>query len=208
MDFLKKMFRDKQSKKNISFFSTDNNVLCEDGKYLRENITAINNSFNDINLNLNSINSKLNTLDNRFTLQDWELVSHGILSDDSQSVLCTTNNNGEDFLYSEVVLFFKVPILSSKMILRFFNNSSDDATTAYMQDNSFGDTREKYYKYHMKVEMGTIQSTKYDSNFNHKILGASVSSTVYLPSNLEKINIIRLGFSAIANDTEYWIYGR
>ena len=57
MNFLKKIFRDKQSRKTISFFSTDNNVLCENGKYLRENINQINN-------NLESINARLNALEN------------------------------------------------------------------------------------------------------------------------------------------------
>lgn len=43
MDYLKKKFKDNNDN-IISMFSTDDNVLCENGKYLRENINNITNS--------------------------------------------------------------------------------------------------------------------------------------------------------------------
>lgn len=46
MIYLKKKFKD-ASNKFISWFSTDDNVLCQNGKYLNENLDAINNKIND-----------------------------------------------------------------------------------------------------------------------------------------------------------------
>lgn len=43
MDYLKKKFKDNNDN-IISMFSTDDNILCENGKYLRENINNITNS--------------------------------------------------------------------------------------------------------------------------------------------------------------------
>lgn len=70
MIYLKKKFKD-ASNKFISWFSTDDNVLCQNGQYLNENLDAINNKINDFdritvsyddsteNLTINSISSKV-----------------------------------------------------------------------------------------------------------------------------------------------------
>ena len=47
MNYLKRMFQD-ASGKIISWFSTDDNVLCENNKYLRENLNNINAQYKDI----------------------------------------------------------------------------------------------------------------------------------------------------------------
>lgn len=47
MKFLKKKLGDKNGTP-ISFWSTDDNILCEDGKTLRENLDGVNSQFNDI----------------------------------------------------------------------------------------------------------------------------------------------------------------
>lgn len=46
MIYLKKKFKD-ASNKFISWFSTDDNVLCQNGQYLNENLDAINNKINN-----------------------------------------------------------------------------------------------------------------------------------------------------------------
>ena len=46
MIYLKKKFKD-ASNKFISWFSTDDNVLCQNGKYLNENLDTINNKINN-----------------------------------------------------------------------------------------------------------------------------------------------------------------
>lgn len=47
MNYLKRIFQD-ASGKIISWFSTDDNVLCENNKYLRENLNNINAQYKDI----------------------------------------------------------------------------------------------------------------------------------------------------------------
>jgi hypothetical protein len=47
MNYLKRLFQD-ASGKLISWFSTDDNVLCENNKYLRENLNNIDAQFKDI----------------------------------------------------------------------------------------------------------------------------------------------------------------
>ena len=47
MDYMKKKFVDKEDK-FISFFSTDDNIICSNGKTLRDNIEMINNSSEEI----------------------------------------------------------------------------------------------------------------------------------------------------------------
>ena len=44
MEYIKKKFADEDGK-TVSFWSTDDNVLCEDGKTLRENLNDIVNNF-------------------------------------------------------------------------------------------------------------------------------------------------------------------
>lgn len=46
MNYVKKKFAD-AANRIISWFSTDDNVLCQNGQYLNENLDAINNKIND-----------------------------------------------------------------------------------------------------------------------------------------------------------------
>ena len=47
MEYIKKKFADEDGK-TVSFWSTDDNVLCKDGKTLRENLNNIDTQFKDI----------------------------------------------------------------------------------------------------------------------------------------------------------------
>lgn len=215
MDFLKKMFRDKQSKKNISFFSTDNNVLCEDGNYLRKNISNMNDKITDITGNITNINSQLNVLNNRFTLQDWELVKHDILPTDVTTVSLTQNNKGDSFLYNEVMVFFKVPKLSEKKIFKLMKGTLTDNSDTLMSDNSFGDvTREKYIRYNIAIGADTVHATRYMGNATTYVLnvsfGSDLVSNVWKPGscNVKKVDKLFLVFNTAIDNLEFWVYGR
>lgn len=211
MDFLKKMFRDKQSKKNISFFSTDNNVLCENGKYLRTNLNEINNNFNTANNNFNNINSQLSTLNERFTLGDWKLLQSGTLPADTTSIKISQDKDGSSFSNTEFTIFFKIPKLNAKAVLKMRN----DKGTIFSQDNSFGDTtREKYVKYHIKFEMMSVTTTKYAANASstqlNVQLGNDLIANVALPNTLDfdKVTSLEMLFGTAIENLEYYVYGR
>ncbi len=211
MDFLKKMFRDKQSKKNISFFSTDNNVLCENGKYLRTNLNEINNNFNTANNNFNNINSQLSTLNERFTLGDWKLLQSGTLPADTTSIIMSQDADGNAFSNNEFIIFFKVPKLDTQTTFRL----KGDNDVILSQDNFFGDkTREKYIKYHTKLEMKSFSTMKYTANASSVQLniqfGNDLVGNILLPSasNLDKVGKLTILFGVAIENLEYWVYGR
>lgn len=211
MDFLKKMFRDKQSKKNISFFSTDNNVLCENGKYLRNNLNEINNNFNNANSNFSNINNQLSALNGRFTLGDWKLLQKGTLPADTTSIIISQDADGNTFSNNEFIIFFKVPKLTTQTTCRL--KGDDDVLLS--QDNFFGDkTREKYIKYHTKLEMKSYSTMKYTANTSALQLniqfGSDLVGNILLPSasNLDKIGKLTILFGSTIENLEYWVYGR
>ena len=211
MDFLKKMLRDKQSKKNISFFSTDNNVLCENGKYLRNNLNEINNNFNTVNNNFNNINSQLSTLNGRFTLGDWKLLQSGTLPADTTSIIISQDVDGNSFSNNEFIMFFKVPKLDAKTTFKIMNNKN----VIFSQDNFFGDeTREKYIKYHIKFEVMSIATMKYSANSSaiqlNVAFGGDYVTNVSMPNtlNFDKVESLKILFGRTIENLEFWIYGR
>ena len=83
MIYLKKKFKD-ASNKFISWFSTDDNVLCQNGQYLNENLDAIN-------IKDKSVRSDIETLKtNQINLVEDDLSIEGI-SDTDHDTLTTTN---------------------------------------------------------------------------------------------------------------------
>lgn len=211
MDFLKKMFRDKQSKKNISFFSTDNNILCENGKYLRNNLNEINNNFSNANTNFNNINSQLSALNERFTLGDWKLLQSGTLPANTTSIIISQDADGNSFSNNEFIMFFKIPKLNATTTLKIAN----DKGTVFSQDNSFGNTtREKYIKYHIKFEFMSVTTMKYLANASatqlNVMFGNDLVTNVAIPNtlNFDKVASLKMLFGTAIENLEYWIYGR
>lgn len=84
MNYLKRMFQD-VSGKIISWFSTDDNVLCENNKYLRENL-------NNIDTELKSFQKKTITTEERSKLSSLENYDDTSVKNDIQNVQQQVNN--------------------------------------------------------------------------------------------------------------------
>jgi hypothetical protein len=59
MNYIRKKFAD-AANKVVSWFSTDDNVLCQNGKYLNENLDTINNKFKEVSKQIEEITNPFN----------------------------------------------------------------------------------------------------------------------------------------------------
>ena len=146
----------------------------------------------------------------KFTVTNWKLIKHDTLPADTQSILLTEDSEGNSFSCNEFCIFFKVPKLDAKTTFRFFTT---DTQLVLLQDNSFGDTREKYIKYNIKFECDTIQGFKYSANANSNVMNVvfanDLVSNVAIPYDLPgKNEQIKITFGVAIENLEFWIYGR
>lgn len=143
--------------------------------------------------------------------KEWTLIAHSTITDDVVSFITDKDVNENAFSCKDFKIFFKVPTLTSaNNTLKFFAYTETNIEIAILQDNTFGNTREKYYRYEINQEFGGYQAIKYEANSNTIQLYATLVGTIGFPvvAVEKKFTKIKFMLSTTMNDAEFWIYGR
>lgn len=169
MNYIRKKFAD-AANKVVSWFSTDDNVLCQNGKYLNENLDAIDNKFKEVSKQFEDISNPFNI--NTFIVtpsvaQKGSTVSVSVKWTYSREVTSQTLNDTS---------------LELNIRDKTFANVKTDTTytlTAISTNNT--KTKSGSIKFYNGIYYGKSSSTTYDSaliNSLTKTLSNSKARTI------------------------------